>query len=70
MSVHVFLNGVEQEQLKNGRTVVMQTLFSKNELTVRYSADDAVRTLNFDAYAGGNVRIKLKYLGGKLTVEN
>ena len=65
MSVHVFLNGVEQEKLKNGKTVVMQTPFAKNELTVRYNADETVSTLNFDAQPGGHVRINglLKYYG-------
>ncbi|MDR2476091.1 MAG: hypothetical protein LBD45_09580 [Bacteroidales bacterium] len=69
--VRVFLNGVEQEKLRNGETVRMETVFSKNKLSVRYNnADEMVRSVNFDAQAGGHVRIELQYVKGELTVIN
>jgi len=70
MGVRVFLNAVEQQVLKNGSTVIMKTELTHNELTVRYNADDTVRSINFDATPGGNVYITLKYIGGKLFIED
>ena len=70
MGVRVFLNSVEQEVLKNGSTIFMKTELIHNELTVRYNADDAVRSINFDATPGGNVNITLKYVGAKLIIED
>ncbi|MDR2653137.1 MAG: hypothetical protein LBC68_12660 [Prevotellaceae bacterium] len=70
MGVRVFLNGAEQEVLKNGKTIVMQTELSHNILVVRYNADDKTSTVKFDAIPGGNVNITLQYLNAKLTIEN
>ncbi len=70
MGVRVFLNSVEQEVLKNGKTIIMHTGSVQNELTVRYNADDMVRSIQFEATSGGSVQIKLKYSGGVLTIED
>lgn len=69
MGVRVFLNGVEQETLRNGRTVLMQTELARNELAVSYNADNTTRSITFDAKPGGNVRITLKYVGAVLTIQ-
>ena len=61
MGVRVFLNGEEQEVLKNGQTIVMQTAVARNELTLRYNAGDLVRKLEFDAEPGGTVHAVLQY---------
>lgn len=70
MGVRVFLNGVEQETLRNGKTIVMQTGLAKNELQVLYNADGAGRTLQFDAEPGGSLRVTLKYTGAVLTLQD
>lgn len=68
MGVRVYLNGQEQEVLKNGKTVRMSTQLAENELTVRYNADGGSRSINFTAEPGGQVRITLKYTGAVLTI--
>jgi hypothetical protein len=70
MGVHVFLNGVEQEVLKDGETVIMQTWLIVNELTVRFNADDVVRSAKFNAISGGNVHIILNYSKRELIVKS
>jgi len=70
MGVRVFLNGVEQEVLKNGKTVEMQTRLIQNELVARSNADDKVYTIPFDAQPGGNVHITFNYNKGQLTIDN
>lgn len=69
MGVRVFLNGREQEVLRNGKTVMMQTSLQQNELTLRYNAGGTVRTLSFDAQAGGSVHVILNYNRGLLTLQ-
>lgn len=68
MGVRVYLNGQEQEVLKNGQTVRMTTPLAENGLTVRYNADGVSRSINFTAEPGGHVRITLKYTGAVLTI--
>lgn len=68
VGVRVFLNGAEQEVLKNGKTIAMQTSLAQNELMVMYTGDVPARTLQFEAEAGGEMRITLKYMGAVLTV--
>lgn len=70
MGVRVFLNGAEQELLKNGKTIRMQTKLAENELMVHYKADNTTRTLPFQAKAGAQVRITLKYTGGVLALQD
>lgn len=70
MGVRVFLNGVEKELLKNGKTIQMQTYLAENELMVRYNADNATRTIAFQAKPGGQVRITLNYMKGVLAVQD
>ena len=69
MGVQIFLNGVEQEVLRNGKTVVMQTNCLHNVLQTVYSADGATNSLNFDAIPEGNIKITLKYSKNKLMIE-
>lgn len=70
VGIRVFLNGEEQELLKNGKTIRMQTNLAENELMVRYNADSMTRTVAFGAKPGGQVRITLKYTGGVLAVQD
>jgi len=69
MGVRVFLNGVEQPVLKSGKTIEMTTELVKNELMVRYNADNVTRSIQFDAKPGGSVRITLKYAGAVLKLQ-
>jgi hypothetical protein len=69
VKVRVFLNGVEQEVLKNGKTVVMQTYLSQNILTI-CSADDVTRSIRFEATPEGNVNCTFKYVGVTLTIND
>ena len=68
MGVQVYLNGEYQDVVKNGKSVHMQTNLKFNELSVHYNADNAARSIEFEARSGGNVEIELKYTGAKLTV--
>ena len=68
MGVQVYLNGEYQDVVKNGKSVHMQTNLKFNELSVHYNADNAARSIEFEARPGGNVEIELTYTGAKLTV--
>lgn len=70
MGVRVFLNGIEQPVLKNGKSISMQTNIRHNELQISYNADGANRSLNFEATPGGHIRITLKYIGAQLSIDN
>ena len=67
--VHVYLNGVEQGILKNGKTLSFVTNAVQNELSVSYSADGTTRSIAFLATPGGQVSITLKYSGAVLTLQ-
>ncbi|MDR1523629.1 MAG: hypothetical protein LBS79_00030 [Tannerella sp.] len=60
--LRVFLNGVGQGILGNGKTIEMQTGLSKSMLTVVDNEDNA-KTLEFDTLPGGYVRISLEFNG-------
>jgi hypothetical protein len=68
MGVRVFLNGVEQAVLKNGKTLVMQTEFLQNTLVV-ISANNVIKSIRFEAIPRGNVNITFKYVDAKLILE-
>ena len=68
MGVQVYLNGEYQDVVKNGKSVTMRTNLRYNELSVHYNADNAARSIEFEARPGGDVQIELKYTGAKLTV--
>ncbi len=69
MGVRVFLNGVEQGVLKNGKTLTFPTYVEQNELLVHYDADHAERTAQFRVTPGGHAKLQLKYNGARLTLE-
>jgi len=65
--VQVFLNGIEQEILKNNQTIVMQTDRVKNELQIQQ--DNRVSAiLRFDATIGGEIHIDYYYLDGYMKI--
>ncbi|MDR2285899.1 MAG: hypothetical protein LBE04_00250, partial [Prevotellaceae bacterium] len=68
VDIDVFLNGVRQEMLRNGKTVEMQTSYAKNILVVK-SVDSKTNILKFEATPGGHIKIIFKYLGTKLIIE-
>lgn len=68
MGVQVQLNGESQGVVKNGQSLQMSTRLKLNELSVLYNADQATRSVEFEATAGGHVEIELKYTGAVLTI--
>lgn len=68
MGVQVYLNGVDQGVLKNGKQLALTTEYAENTLRVHYSADGTEKELAFSALAGGPVRVRLKYVGAVLTL--
>lgn len=55
--IKVFLNGVEQEKIGNGETIVMQTDRVKNELFLQWNKT-ALSIRRFEATAGGDIHIE------------
>ncbi len=55
--IKVFLNGVEQEKIGNGETLVMQTDRVENELFLQWNKT-ALSIRRFEATAGGNIHIE------------
>ena len=54
----VFLNGKEQEKLENGKTVVMQTEYVKNLLSVKFEDGFSTpKAIKFNAISGKTVNI-------------
>lgn len=68
MGVQVYLNGVDQGVLKNGKQLTFATEYEQNTLRVHYSADGVEKELAFTGISGGQVQVRLKYVGAVLTL--
>jgi len=68
VSIRVFLNGVEQEKLKNASTVVMTTDLDKNVLYLQQGKKTPVAARRFDATAGGEIRIEYSHINGAMKI--
>lgn len=67
--LRIFLNGIEQDEIGNGKIIEMQTNLSKNILAV-VDKEDNSKTLEFEAKSDGHVHILLKYIGLEMTIRN
>ncbi|MDR2148372.1 MAG: hypothetical protein LBE91_18170 [Tannerella sp.] len=64
----VFLNGVEQQKIGNGQTVMLQTDRLKNELYIIYGKKLPYAVRRFDATAGGDIHIDFSIFLGNLKI--
>jgi len=67
VSLQVFLNGEEQEKLKNGSTIDLQTDRVKNELLIQQGKNPVV-IKRFDATSGGDIKIEFSFFFGALKI--
>ena len=66
-AVNVFLNGVEQGKLENGKAIRMQTSLDKNVLYIK-QGKTAVAVLRFEATAGGEIDVNYSYFLGYMKI--
>jgi len=66
-AIRVFLNGVEQEKIGNGKTITMQTDRLQNELYLQWGKT-VLSIRRFDAIQGGDIRIEYSNFLGYMKI--
>ncbi|MDR0371799.1 MAG: leucine-rich repeat domain-containing protein [Prevotellaceae bacterium] len=66
-NVSVYLNGVEQEKLGNGKTIEMTTDRMKNRIVIKWRKSD-MGYLRFDAISGGEIQINYSAATGNVKI--
>ena len=68
VGVRVFLNGTEQEKLRNGETLPLQTDRNKNELYLQYGKKKPIAMRRFDATAGSEIYMEYSHFNGYVNI--
>jgi len=68
VGIRVFLNGVEQEKLRNGETLALQTDRNKNELYLQYGKKMPIAIRRFDATAGSEIYMEYSHFNGYVNI--
>ena len=67
-NLKVFLNDIEQKEIANGKTNVMQTDRNSNMLYIKYGKKIVYAIRRFDAIAGGDVHIEFSIFNAYMKI--